>query len=106
MERLAKLNADYRRKTNMTQHKAQNLIQEKVDLEGQLHEKEQQINQMKDHIKEIESPHTSVRHQVCTCVYSPYLLVHYVLLLLFAFHLRRVYVLLCSYVSVVFVSDK
>ena len=33
LERMAKLNADYRRKTTLTQQRAQNLIQEKADLQ-------------------------------------------------------------------------
>ena len=50
LERLAKLNADYRRKTTLTQQQAKHLIQEKTDLQAQLHDKEQQINHMKENL--------------------------------------------------------
>lgn len=55
LERLAKLNVDYRRKTTLTQRQAQNLIQEKADLQAQLHDKEQRIMRIKDHIREQDS---------------------------------------------------
>ena len=63
LERLAKLNADYRRKTTLTQQQAKYLIQEKTDLQAQLHDKEQQINHMKEnlHHDNPESPSSPVR---------------------------------------------
>ena len=56
LERLAKLNVDYRRKTALTQRRSQVLIQEKADLQAQLHDKEQQINQIKEHMVDAETP--------------------------------------------------
>ena len=52
MERIAKLNADYRRKNRLTQQQATNLIQEKADLQAQLHDKEQQICKIKELMRE------------------------------------------------------
>ena len=52
LERLAKLNAEYRRKTTLNQKRSENLIQEKTDLQAQLHDKEQQINRIKDRLKD------------------------------------------------------
>lgn len=50
LERLARLNADYRRKTTLNQRQAETLIQEKSDLQAQLHDKEQHITRIKDRL--------------------------------------------------------
>merc|ERR1712226_1058465 len=55
LERLARINADYRRKTSLTQQKAQALVQEKVDLQTQLHDKEQHISKIKEKMQEMDS---------------------------------------------------
>lgn len=54
LERLVRLNADYRRKTTLTQRQSKNLIQEKAELQAQLHDKEQQISRIHDGMKEHE----------------------------------------------------
>lgn len=54
LERLARLNADYRRKTTLNQRQAETLIQEKSDLQAQLHDKEQQISRIKDRLSQHE----------------------------------------------------
>lgn len=55
MERLAKINTDLRRK-NVTQRKqARSLLQEKVDLQVLIQEKDQQVSHIKDLLKDQES---------------------------------------------------
>ena len=58
LERLAKLNADYRRKTSLSQRQTAHLVQEKADLQMQLTDKEQQISQIKERLKQdsLDSP--------------------------------------------------
>lgn len=51
-DRVTKLNSDYRRKTKLTQRQAQNLISEKVELQGELHDKEQLIEKIKEQMDE------------------------------------------------------
>lgn len=65
LERLAKLNVDYRRKTALTQKRAQGLIQEKADLQAQLHDKEQQITVIRDRVLKEDSD-SAPGSPVCT----------------------------------------
>ena len=52
VERLARLNSNMRHQSNVTQHRAQTLIQEQVDLQVKLHEKEQEILKIRDKMRE------------------------------------------------------
>ncbi|CAD5119318.1 DgyrCDS8276 [Dimorphilus gyrociliatus] len=58
LERLARLNADFKRRNSLTQRHAQSLIAEKVDLQAQLHDKEQQITVIRDRLQQesLDSP--------------------------------------------------
>ena len=56
LERMAKLTVDYRRKTAVTQRQSQKLVEEKADLQAQLHDKEQQIMQIREDIN--QTPHS------------------------------------------------
>ncbi|GFR75117.1 RILP-like protein 1 [Elysia marginata] len=54
LERIAKVNADLRRKANTHKKQSRALLEEKVDLEGQLHSKDAEVEHIKKLIKEQE----------------------------------------------------
>jgi seryl-tRNA synthetase len=58
LERIAKVNAEIRRKQRLTAKQARVLITEKADLQTQLQDKEQQIQKIKEHLDKecLESP--------------------------------------------------
>ncbi|KAK3778120.1 hypothetical protein RRG08_052268 [Elysia crispata] len=54
LERIAKVNADLRRKANTHKKQSRALLEEKVDLESQLHSKDAEVEHIKKLIKEQE----------------------------------------------------
>ncbi|KAK2169122.1 hypothetical protein LSH36_12g16103 [Paralvinella palmiformis] len=52
IERFARLNATMRSQTAISQQRAQALIQEQVDLQVQLHDKEQEVKKIRDRLRE------------------------------------------------------
>lgn len=62
---MAKLTVDYRRKTAVTQRQSQKLVEEKADLQAQLHDKDQQIMKIRENINSeaAQSPSDSTQVQ-------------------------------------------
>jgi len=77
IERFARLNATMRSQTAISQQRAQALIQEQVDLQVQLHDKEQEVKKIRDRLREQDntppvrlSPyvfHSQVSCMFCFC---------------------------------------
>ena len=77
IERLARLNATMRNQTAISQQRAQALIQEQVELQVQLHDKEHEIKKIREQLREQDSSppvrlspyvfHSQVSCLLCLC---------------------------------------
>ena len=50
-----KANEDYRRRSQVANRQAQQLVEDKADLQALLHDKDQEVTRMRNHLKRFSS---------------------------------------------------
>jgi len=85
VDQLTKLNNDHRRRSSLTCRQAQQLIEDKAELQALLHDRDQEISHIRDRLKRysrdaaVDALTSQVSNTLCCCIvlYDPLWLLHF-----------------------------
>jgi len=85
VDQLTKLNNDHRRRSSLTRRQAQQLIEDKAELQALLHDRDQEISHIRDRLKRysrdaaVDALTSQVSNTLCCCLvlYYPLWLKHF-----------------------------